>query len=192
MTAKKTIGDAFGGQFTTLEEQRAHLARRAPRGRDLGRPDLRDADLRDRPRSDRRFMELLLSVVPRFSTAVVGFYPTSDPETIIIESHGGGPTVAGGRYTQRYFSLVTTQERAGVPHARVLQPVPDLQGVRQGALGARDRRDHDEVQQALARVAAARSRSRCRRRASRLRRACPGGRRSARRRRAAARGSSAE
>jgi len=48
--------------------------------------------------------------VPRFSTAVVGFYPTSDPDTIIIESHGGGPTLDGGRYTQRYFSLVTTKD----------------------------------------------------------------------------------
>ena len=57
-----------------------------------------------------RFFELLLFVVPRFSTAVDGFFPTSDPNTIIIESHGGGPTVDGGRYTQRYFSLVTTRD----------------------------------------------------------------------------------
>ena len=56
-----------------------------------------------------RFFELLLNVVPRFSTTVVGFYPTSDPDTIIIESHGGGPTAAGGRYTQRYFSLITSK-----------------------------------------------------------------------------------
>ena len=50
-------------------------------------------------------MELLLNVVPRFSTTLVAAYPTSDPDTIIIESHGGGPTVDGGRYTQRYLSL---------------------------------------------------------------------------------------
>jgi ketosteroid isomerase-like protein len=57
-----------------------------------------------------RFMELLLSVVPRFSTTLVGAYPTSDPNTVIIESHGGGETVGGGRYTQRYFSLITTRD----------------------------------------------------------------------------------
>jgi ketosteroid isomerase-like protein len=56
-----------------------------------------------------RFFELLLSVVPRFSTTVVGFYPSSDADTIIIESHGGGPTVNGGVYTQRYFSQVTSK-----------------------------------------------------------------------------------
>jgi ketosteroid isomerase-like protein len=55
-------------------------------------------------------MELLLSVVPRFSTTVVGAYPTADPETVIIESHGGGPTVSGGLYTQRYFSIITMRE----------------------------------------------------------------------------------
>jgi hypothetical protein len=51
----------------------------------------------------------LLSVVPRFSVTVVGAYPTSDPDTVIIESHGGGPTVGGGQYTQRYFSLITNK-----------------------------------------------------------------------------------
>jgi ketosteroid isomerase-like protein len=56
-----------------------------------------------------RFMELLLSVVPRFSTTLVAAYPTADPQTIIIESHGGGPTVDGGHYTQRYFSLIARQ-----------------------------------------------------------------------------------
>jgi ketosteroid isomerase-like protein len=56
-----------------------------------------------------RFFELLLSVVPRFSTRVVGFYPTTDPDTMIIESTGGGDTKDGGRYAQRYFSLVTTR-----------------------------------------------------------------------------------
>ena len=45
-----------------------------------------------------RFMELLLGVVPRFSTTLVAAYPTADPNTVIIESHGGGPTIDGGRY----------------------------------------------------------------------------------------------
>ena len=49
--------------------------------------------------------------MPSFSTTVVGAYPTSAiPDTIIIESHGGGPTASGGRYTQRYFSLITTKD----------------------------------------------------------------------------------
>ena len=57
-----------------------------------------------------RFFELLLSVVPRFSTTLVGAYPTKDPDTVIIESFGGGPTRDGGAYTQRYFSMVTTKD----------------------------------------------------------------------------------
>jgi hypothetical protein len=48
--------------------------------------------------------------VPRFSTTVVGAYPTGDPDTVIIESFGGGPTKDGGTYTQRYFSLITSRD----------------------------------------------------------------------------------
>lgn len=106
---KKTIGDAFGGQLTTLEEQRQ-----------IWKDALHEDAIWEGPTFETpicvigreatgRFMELLLSVVPRFSTTVVGYYPTQDPDTIIIESHGGGPTAAGGRYTQRYFSLITTK-----------------------------------------------------------------------------------
>jgi ketosteroid isomerase-like protein len=105
----RTINDAFGGQLTTLEEQRAIWA-----------DALHEDAIWERPMFEKpvqvigreavgRFFELLLSVVPRFSTNVVGFYPTSDPDTIIIESHGGGPTKDGGAYTQRYFSLVTSK-----------------------------------------------------------------------------------
>lgn len=111
MTAKKkTITDAFGGKETTLEEQRAIWA-----------DALHDDAIWEGPMFETpvvfigkvavgRFFELLLSVVPRFSTAVVGYYPTSDADTIIIESHGGGPTRDGSTtYTQRYFSLVTSK-----------------------------------------------------------------------------------
>jgi ketosteroid isomerase-like protein len=56
-----------------------------------------------------RFMEFLLSVVPRFSTTPVAVYPTSDPEMIILEASGGGDTVDGGRYAQRYFTMVTSK-----------------------------------------------------------------------------------
>ena len=107
----KTIGDAFGGQLTTLEEQRTIWA-------DALHPDaIWEGPMFEKPvqfighEATGRFFELLLSVVPKFSTKVVGYYPTSDPDTMIIESHGGGPTRDGGEYTQRYFSIVTS--RAG-------------------------------------------------------------------------------
>jgi ketosteroid isomerase-like protein len=107
---RKTIGDAFGGKATTLEEQRAIWAEA------LHEDAIWEGPTFERPiqvigrEATSRFFELLLSVVPCFSTKVVGAFPTSDPETYIIESHGGGPTRDGGAYTQRYFSLVTTRE----------------------------------------------------------------------------------
>lgn len=108
--ARKTISDAFGGQLTTLEEQRAIWAEA------LHEDAIWEGPTFERPiqvigrEATGRFFELLLSVVPRFSTTLVGAYPTSDPDTVIIESHGGGPTRDGGAYTQRYFSMVTTRD----------------------------------------------------------------------------------
>lgn len=108
--ARKTIGDAFGGQVTTLEQQRAIWAEA------LHEDAIWEGPTFERPiqvvgrEATGRFFELLLSVVPRFSTTLVGAYPTQDPDTTIIESYGGGPTRDGGAYTQRYFSLVTTRE----------------------------------------------------------------------------------
>lgn len=110
MSAKKTINDAFGGQVTTLEEQRA-----------IWKDALHEDAIWEGPMFEKpvqfvgaeacgRFFEYLLSVVPRFSTTLVGAYPTSDPEMFIIESHGGGPTTSGGVYTQRYFSLITNKD----------------------------------------------------------------------------------
>lgn len=107
---KKTISDAFGGQPTTLEEQRA-----------IWPEALHEDAIWEGPTFDPplqfigreavgRFFELLLSVVPRFSTTVAGAFPTSDPDTVIIESHGGGPTVSGGLYAQRYFSQITSKD----------------------------------------------------------------------------------
>jgi ketosteroid isomerase-like protein len=107
--ARKTIGDAFGGRLTTLEEQRAIWPEA------LHEDAIWEGPMFETPvqfvgrEATSRFFELLLSVVPRFSTTVVGHYPTADPSTIIIESHGGGPTADGGLYTQRYFSLVTSR-----------------------------------------------------------------------------------
>jgi len=105
----RTIMDAFGGKLTTLEEQR-----------EIWLEGLHEDAIWEGPTFEKpisvvgreatgRFMELLLSVVPRFSVTLVAAYPTADPDTVIMESHGGGPTVDGGRYTQRYFSLITTK-----------------------------------------------------------------------------------
>jgi len=109
-TTRKTINDAFGGQITTLEEQRATW-------KDALHADaIWEGPMFETPVqfigavACGHFFEYLLSVVPRFSTTLVAAYPTSDPETMIIESHGGGPTKAGGRYTQRYFSLITSRD----------------------------------------------------------------------------------
>ena len=112
MTAKKkTIGDAFGGQLTTIEEQRAIW-------KDALHPDaIWEGPMFETPvqffgaEACGHFFVLLLSVVPRFSTAVVGMYPTAEADTFIIESHGGGPTAdERTTYTQRYFSLITNRD----------------------------------------------------------------------------------
>ena len=107
---RKTLNDAFGGKITTLEQQRAIWAEA------LHEDAIWEGPTFERPiqvigrEATGRFFELLLSVVPRFSTTLVGTYPTSDPNTVIIESFGGGPTKPGGAYTQRYFSQVTTRD----------------------------------------------------------------------------------
>ena len=108
-TARKQLGDAFGGKITTLEEQRV-----------IWRDALHEDAIWEGPTFEipvtmigreavSRFMEFLLSVVPRFSTTPVAVYPTADPETIILEASGGGETADRGRYTQRYFTLVTSK-----------------------------------------------------------------------------------
>jgi len=111
MVAKKTIGDAFGGQITTLEEQRRIWLDALHEDAIWEGPTFETPICVIGREATGRFMELLLRVVPRFSTTLVAAYPTSDPDTVIIESHGGGPTLDGGRYTQRYFSLITSKNR---------------------------------------------------------------------------------
>lgn len=107
---RKSLNDAFGGKVTTLEEQRAIWLDA------LHEDAVWEGPMFETPvqfigrEATGRFMELLLSVVPRFSTTVVGAFPTGDPQTVIIESHGGGPTAEGGLYTQRYFSLITSRD----------------------------------------------------------------------------------
>jgi ketosteroid isomerase-like protein len=105
---KQTLSDAFGGKPTILEEQRAIWLDALHEDAIWEGPTFEQPICVIGREATGRFMELLLSVVPRFSTTLVAAYPTQDPDTIIIESHGGGPTVDGGRYTQRYFSLITS------------------------------------------------------------------------------------
>jgi ketosteroid isomerase-like protein len=108
--ANKSLNDAFGGQITTLEEQRAIWADALHEDAIWEGPMFETPVVFIGREAVGRFFELLLSAVPRFSTAVVGMYPTSDPNTIIIESHGGGPTAGEHAYTQRYFSLITSKD----------------------------------------------------------------------------------
>jgi ketosteroid isomerase-like protein len=106
----KTLGDAFGGQLTTLEEQRAIWADALHADAIWEGPMFETPVVFIGNEATSRFMEYLLSVVPRFTTTPVQVIHTADPDTIVLESHGGGPTAAGGRYTQRYFSLVTSKD----------------------------------------------------------------------------------
>ncbi|MES2033792.1 MAG: nuclear transport factor 2 family protein [Pseudomonadota bacterium] len=105
----KTINDAFGGQLTTLEEQRAIWPDAVHEDAIWEGPMFETPVVFIGREAVGKFFELLLSVVPRFSTELAGAYPTADPDTVIVESHGGGPT-AEGVYTQRYFSLVTNKD----------------------------------------------------------------------------------
>lgn len=107
---RKTINDAFGGQLTTLEEQRAIWPEAIHEDAIWEGPMFETPVVFIGREAVGRFFELLLSVVPRFSTELAGAWPTSDPDTVIIESHGGGPTADGGAYTQRYFSQVTNKD----------------------------------------------------------------------------------
>jgi len=110
MAARRTLTDAFGGKLTTLEEQREIWLEARHEDAIWEGPTFEKPVCVIGREATSRFMELLLSVVPCFSTTLVAAYPTSDPDTVIIESHGGGPTQSGDRYTQRYFSLITTKQ----------------------------------------------------------------------------------
>ena len=105
--APKTIGDAFGGKITTLEEQRAIWLDALHEDAIWEGPTFEIPVAMIGFEATSRFLEFLLSVVPRFSTTPAGVYPTADPDTMIVESSGGGETLDGGRYTQRYFTLIT-------------------------------------------------------------------------------------
>lgn len=104
------LGAVFGGVQTTLEEQR-----------EVWPEALHEDAIWEGPAFERpvcivgreacgRFFEFLLEVVPRFTTKVVAVHPTPDPETAVVEMRGGGDTVDGGRYEQRYLSVITSRD----------------------------------------------------------------------------------
>src|SRR6185436_13453953 len=95
---RKTLTDAFGGKITTLEEQRAIWAEALHEDAIWEGPMFETPVVFVGRLATGRFMELLLSVVPQFSTTPVKFVRTDDPDTVIFESYGGGPTKAGGQY----------------------------------------------------------------------------------------------
>lgn len=107
---KRTLNAAFGGARTTLAEQREIWLEALHVDVIWEGPTFETPIYMVGREAVGRFMELLLEVVPEFSTKLIAAYPTDDPVTIIIESTGGGPTIDGGRYEQRYFSKITSRD----------------------------------------------------------------------------------
>jgi ketosteroid isomerase-like protein len=107
--SRRGLAAAFGGVRRTLEEQRAIWLEALDEDAIWEGPTFETPIYMIGREAVSRFMEFLLEVVPEFSTQLVAAYPTSEPDTVIIESTGGGPTIFGGRYTQRYFSKITTK-----------------------------------------------------------------------------------
>jgi len=107
---RRGLNAAFGGVRTTLEEQRAIWPEALHEDAIWEGPTFETPIYMVGRLAVSRFMEYLLEVVPEFSTQLVAAYPTSEPDTVIIESTGGGPTIFGGRYEQRYFSKITSKD----------------------------------------------------------------------------------
>ena len=101
---------AFGGVQTSLEEQRAIWMEALHEDAIWEGPTFETPIYMVGRAATSRFMEYLLEVVPKFSTKLVAAYPTTEPDTVIIESTGGGETIFGGVYEQRYFSKITTRD----------------------------------------------------------------------------------
>ena len=109
-TGNRGLGAAFGGVETTLEEQREIWQEALHEDAIWEGPTFETPIYMVGRKACGYFMELLLEVVPRFSTQLVAAYPTADPDTVIIESTGGGDTTFGGKYEQRYFSMITNKD----------------------------------------------------------------------------------
>jgi len=109
-TERRGLEAAFGGVRTTLEEQREIWLEALHEDAIWEGPTFETPIYMVGRAAVGRFMELLLEVVPEFSTRLIAAYPTSEADTVIIESVGGGPTIHGGRYEQRYFSKISTRD----------------------------------------------------------------------------------
>jgi ketosteroid isomerase-like protein len=106
----RTLNAAFGGVRTTLTEQREIWLEALHVDAIWEGPTFETPIYMIGREAVGRFMELLLEVVPEFSTKLIAAYPTDDPATVIVESTGGGPTIDGGKYEQRYFSKITSRD----------------------------------------------------------------------------------
>jgi len=107
---RRGLNAAFGGVRTTLDEQREIWLEALHEDAIWEGPTFETPIYMVGREAVGHFMELLLEVVPEFSTQLIAAYPTDDPNTVIIESTGGGDTVHGGKYEQRYFSQITTRD----------------------------------------------------------------------------------
>lgn len=107
---RRGLEAAFGGVRTTLAEQREIWLEALHEDAIWEGPTFHTPIYMIGREAVSRFMELLLEVVPEFSTRLIAAYPTDEAETVIIESVGGGPTIHGGRYRQRYFSKITSRD----------------------------------------------------------------------------------
>ncbi len=101
---------AFGGVQTTLDEQREIWLEALHEDAIWEGPTFETPIYMIGRQAVGYFMEYLLEVVPRFSTRLIAAYPTEEPDTVIIETTGGGETIFGGVYEQRYFSKITTRD----------------------------------------------------------------------------------
>ncbi len=108
--ARRGLEAAFGGKRTNLSEQREIWLEALHEDAIWEGPTFATPIYMVGRQAVGRFMELLLEVVPEFSTQLIAAYPTAEPDTIIIESTGGGPTIHGARYEQRYFSQITSRD----------------------------------------------------------------------------------
>jgi ketosteroid isomerase-like protein len=109
-STRRGLEAAFGGKQTTLAEQREIWLEALHEDAIWEGPTFETPIYMVGRQAVGRFMELLLEVVPEFSTQLLAAYPTSEPDTVIIESTGGGATIHGGRYEQRYFSKITSRD----------------------------------------------------------------------------------
>ena len=104
------LNAAFGGVKTSLAEQREIWLEALDEDAIWEGPTFETPIYMVGRAACGRFMEFLLEVVPRFSTQLIAAYPTAESDTVIIESTGGGATIFGGKYEQRYFSKITSKD----------------------------------------------------------------------------------